>query len=62
MSIYLAALLAAIGIPSELVVVGRGQHFHHVYVYACGMNLDPTVEAGSRLSPMGRIWRFPAIQ
>jgi hypothetical protein len=62
MSIYLASLLAAIGIRSELRVVGRGRHFHHVYVFACGMHLDPTVEAGSRLMQMGRIWRFPAIR
>jgi transglutaminase-like putative cysteine protease len=59
MSMYLAALLTAVGIPSELVVVGHDRAFHHVYVSACGLSLDPTAEAGTRMPPMRRRWRVP---
>ncbi|MGH3053356.1 MAG: hypothetical protein ACRDL7_00070 [Gaiellaceae bacterium] len=46
MSVYLAALLASVGLAPILRAVGyNGANLSHVYVVCCGLNLDPTRDA-----------------
>jgi transglutaminase-like putative cysteine protease len=46
MSVYIASLLASIGIPTTFRAVGYdGKPLSHVYVQACGVKLDATRDA-----------------
>ena len=50
-AMYTAALLKAVGLPAQFVVLGLGPRFHHIYTKLGAYHLDGTREHFTELVP-----------